>query len=157
MPGMPVSDAAVVSALQAIGSDSTAVAVTQRNGLYAYSTVGSPGITTLAANQKIYSNAFVPSGESITISGAYFRSGGIALGSDASMWLECDISGGVTYKPVIGSKRTFSADLPDGVGFPSFVFNFQGCRGGNWRLAINMGAVTGTESGATGFNVAITN
>ena len=44
---------------------------------------------------KDFSNAFVPSGESITISGAYFRSGGIAL-SYASMWLWCDISGGVT-------------------------------------------------------------
>lgn len=156
MPGLPVIDSAVLSTLQAIGSSTIPIPVVSnaKTGTYAYSAIGSPSVSTLTANQVIYSTPFIPLGEAVTLEGKYFKSGLIALGSDATAWLECDPSGGVNYVAVVNSLFTFGINVPPkATTYPSFVYNYAGCRGGNWRLAICMGAVTGTATGATGFNV----
>lgn len=154
------TNTSVVSALNAIGSDTTPVPVTSnlKSGNYVLSSIGSPSITTLTANQVINSSSFSPAGERVTVKAGFFKTGAIALGSDASFWLECDPSGGTNYAPVVGSKKTFSSDVPGGSGFfPSFTVVIDNARGGTWRVSVNMGTVTGTASGSTGFSFSVLN
>jgi hypothetical protein len=150
----------VVDALNAVGSSTVPVPVTSnaKSGNYAYSALGAPSVSTLTAGQIIYSNPFAPSGEIISLMGGYFKTGAIDIGSNAYIFLECDLSGGTNYKPVINSNRTFSTALNTAAtSYPSFVVNYDTIRGGNYRLAICMGTVTGTATGNTGYNVSVLN
>ena len=146
----------IVTALNAIGTDTTPVPVTAntKTGNYALAAIGSPSTADLTQNKVVYSNPFVPVGEQVTVEGKFFKSGGIALGADAKFWLECDPSGGTSYVPVIGSLKTLQTEISQyAATFPSFAYTFGPTRGGNWRVAICLGAVSGTASGATGFNM----
>lgn len=152
--------AGIKSSLDAIGSSTTPVPVTAnlKSGNYVLSSIGSPSITTLAANQVVNSSPFVPAGERVTVKAGYFKTGAIALGPDAYFWLECDPAGGTAYAPVAGTKRTFTNDVPANSSFfPSFVYAMDNARGGSWRVSVNMGTVTGTASGSTGFSFSVLN
>jgi hypothetical protein len=142
----------IVDSLQAIGSDTTPVPVQAniKSGNYAYSTLGSPNTTN--SNYLIYSNTFVPTGEKIMASFSFFSPGGATIDTSGYVFLECDISGGTSYKPLAGSKILFS----DLVNFGSRSFNTQwSVKGGNYRIVINTGTVSGT--GLVGWNVGILN
>lgn len=151
---------AILNALNAIGS-STVPAPTvsnQKSGNYAYSSLGSPSISSLTANLVQYSNPFAPAGERVSFMGGYFKTGGINLGPDAYVFLECDLSGGVSYKPVSGSKRILADNVDSrGANYPGFVVNYELVRGGNYRFGICFGTTTGTATGNTGYNIGVLN
>lgn len=143
----------VYQTLVNIGSSTTPVPVTtsQKNGTWVVSSIGAPSIATLTAGQLVYSNAYAPTSEWHTVSLSYYQSGGIVLGSDAYFWVENDPTGSTNYYQVAGTKTLFSS-LPNFPGSRSAVANFM-VRGGNCRLVVNMGTVTGSATGATGFNM----
>lgn len=151
----------IKNSLDAIGGSTTPVPVTSnlKSGNYAYAQYGAPSITTLAADQAQRSTAFTLNGESITVLGSYFQTGGILVGPGAYIWLECDPAGGTNYRPVMSTKRTLATDLPisSGGSYPSFVVTYDKVRGGNWRVVINYGAPTGTATGSSGFNIFVLN
>lgn len=142
----------ILDSLQSIGSDTTPVPVSAniKSGNYAYSTLGAPSTTN--SNFLIYSNTFVPAGEKIMASFAFYAPGGATIDTTGYVFLECDISGATAYKPLAGSKILFS----DLVNFGNRSFNAQwSVKGGNYRIVINTGTVTGT--GVVGWNVGILN
>jgi hypothetical protein len=151
----------IKNSLDSIGSSTTPVPVTSnlKSGNYSYAQFGAPSISTLAADQAQRSTSFTLNGESITVLGSYFQTGGIVVGPGAYIWLECDPAGGTNYRPVMGTKRTIATDSPisSGGAYPSFVVTYDKVRGGNWRVVVNFGAPTGTATGSSGFNVFVLN
>ncbi|HMW73093.1 MAG TPA: hypothetical protein PKD17_14800, partial [Cellvibrionaceae bacterium] len=153
----------ILAALNAIGSSTVPVPVTAniKRGNYAYSSILSPSVSSKTANQLVYTNPFAPSGEAIAIQMQKFTTGNILVGSNAFVFLECDLAGGTAYKPVYGTKRILSDALYGSVSDGNFVFLFDGIKGGNWRLGVNFGTVSTpgdvAATGVTGFNVSVMN
>lgn len=144
----------IVSALQSIGSDTTPVPVQAqlKSGNYAYSTIGAPSVN--VSDKIVYSDSFQPSGEKIIVAGTAYATNGCTVDTSGGIWLECDPSGGTAYKPVLGTYIKFS-DIPTAVHWNrNFCAQFD-CKGGNCRIAINGGTLTGT--GVYGWNMVILN
>jgi hypothetical protein len=140
--------------LSAIGSDTTPVPVTANliSGNRAFVSLGSPSTGT---NNSIgYSDAFAPNGETISCDFAGFSTGK-GPGNDAFAWVEQDLSGGTAYKQVAGTRIDF-ASLPNwAASNKSWAANWN-VRGGNCRIGINFGTLTGT-TGVYGYNVKLLN
>ena len=143
--------AVVSNELAAIGTDTTPVNVlnNSKSGDYAYSSLGAPSGASSGA--ICYSNAFTPTGEKITVGFSAYAPGGATLDNTGSVWIECDPSGGTAYKPILGSTVSMSTIPNSGSSF-CIIGNV---RGGNCRIAIKLGTITGT--GVFGFNVGIIN
>ncbi len=142
----------ILNALASIGSDTTPVNVTAnlKSGSYAYASLGSPSAS--ASNTTVYSNAFAPTGEKVTAQFAEYLTGNRTMASDGYVYLECDLSGGTTYKPVHGSKILFSDIATWATTNGHSWIATWAVRGGNCRFAINFGTITGS-TGLVGYNV----
>jgi len=159
---LPVADSAVLAALNAIGSDATPVPVTAnlKAGLGAYAQFGAPSAG--ADNITAYSTPFVPNGEKLSLQLQLFKSGlrAINLAGGGKVWLEADLSGGVNYRPVLGSLVPF-ADMAayPGASTSGIVLPFAVRPYGNWRLAVSFGTtdVSAGSTGNVGFNVFLLN
>lgn len=144
----------ILSSLQSIGSDTTPVPVqaTIKSGNYAYAAIGAPSVN--VSDKIVYSDSFQPSGEKIIVAGTAYATNGCTVDTSGGIWLECDPSGGTSYKPVLGTYIKFS-DIPAAVHWNrNFCASFE-CKGGNCRIAINGGTLTGT--GVYGWNMVILN
>lgn len=159
---LPVADSALLASLNAIGSDITPVPVAAnlKAGLGAYAQFGAPSAG--ADNVTAYSTPFLPNGEKISLQLQLFKTGLRALnfGGGGKLWLEADLSGGVAFRPVLGSLIAF-ADL---TGYPGattsgIILPFAARPFGNWRLAVSFGTtdVSAGSTGNVGFNVFLLN
>lgn len=142
----------ILSTLQSIGSDETPVPVHAKikSGDYAIKSLGSP--STDVTNKTIYSNAFTVSGEKIAVSLMAYAPSGATIGTDGAIWLECDITGGTSFKPILESVRKFS-DIPAVMAWNRNLVTEWPCKSGNYRIAINIGTKTG--SGVFGWNISV--
>lgn len=153
----------VLSAINAVGSSTVPVPVTsnRKSGNYAYTSLLSPGISSNAGGLIAYSNPFAPSGEFISFMLSKYTTGNISVGPNAYVFLECDLSGGTSYKQVVGSKRLFSDADYGGANQGSMTVNYPDIKSGNYRLAIFFGTTTtpgnAAATGSTGFNVSVSN
>ena len=149
----------VLNVLTAIGTSTAPVPVNAaiKNGNYSFSSLGSPSINTLAANQVVYSTPIAPNGEKLTFSLQLFTTGGITLGNDAFIFLECDLAGGTAYKQVYGTKRLFNDAIFGGVNPKNMIVTYDNIKAGNFRVGVNFGTPVGTATGSTGYNVTVSN
>lgn len=149
----------IKAALVAIGTSTTPVPTnaTIKNGNYTFVTLGAPSISNGNNNQIVYSNPIAPNGEKLSFSFSMFTTGDRALGTDAFIFLECDLAGSTAYKQVHGTKRLFSDANYGGVNPKQMVVTFDNIKGGNFRVGINFGTgITGT-TGSVGYNVSAVN
>jgi len=146
--------------LNSIGSSTTPVPVTPTtNGLMAYSTMSNaPQYFSPAPLVPVYSNTFIPNGNTVTFLLTTFNSGTNTqlINGSTVVWLESDPSGGVHFSQVMGSLVTVGS-APNWQNSQNLVLNFN-VRGGNCRLAFLFGTPSGNPgNGVVGYNVGILN
>jgi len=143
-----VEDAAMRAALEAIAADVTPINVNAalKSGDYAYAQYGAPS---LSAAGRMFSNAFAPVGERITLHLKAFLTGTASFPDDAYYYLECDPSGGTAFAPLLGSKTMLNSSphWP----LDRAMANIHDVRGGNLRICIVLPTFVGT--GLAGYNV----
>jgi hypothetical protein len=162
MTGYPMHDAEATarleqlrSTLASIAGDTTPIVVDMnpKAGAGVFGNHGSPAAT--ASNHVGMSGNFTINGEKFWLQLRMFKTGDRALdlvSSGGFFWVECDLSGGTSYRPVYGSKRLFSDAIASTIGLVACFKDMP--PSANFRIGINFGTITGT-TGNVGFNVDI--